>query len=113
MKLAKDQFDAGLLAFAVQDLYPAMGNSWKTWVLAGGLPLMLPQAHDMLTRLGLEDEHGVNMEALEAFMTNAFKAQQTVEVPLLGMTFEEADGAKLMASLKGGSQQKHKQPPLF
>lgn len=109
MKLAKDKFDAGVLAFAVQDLYPAMGAGWKTWLMAGGLPLMMPQAHDMLTRLGLEDEHGVNVEALEAFMTHAFKAQKTVEVPVIGMTFEEADGAKLIATLK----QSNNTNPLF
>lgn len=115
MKLAKDKFDAAVLAFAMNELFPAMGNSWKTWLMAGGLPLMMPQAHDMLTRLGMEDKDGVHMEALEAFMANAFKAQQTVEVPVLGMTFEKGDGDKLIAMLKGQPQQQqtHKQPPLF
>lgn len=100
MKLAKAQFDNAVMAYATSELFPLMGDGWKTWLMAGGLPLMLPQVHTMLEQFALEDAQGVDVDALEVFMTNAFKAQPKLEIPLMGLGFEKGDGEKLIARLK-------------
>jgi hypothetical protein len=111
MKLAKAQFDGAVLSFATSELLPTLGNTWKTWLIAGGLPLMMPQAHAMLAQFGLEDEDGVDIDAIETFMTHAFNAQPKLEFPALGIGFDKTDAEKLITSLK--SQQHNNTSPLF
>lgn len=106
MKLASAQFDGAVLAFATNDLLPAMGDGWKAWVMAGAVPLIMPVAHTMLKQFGVEDAEGVDVDKVEAFITNAFKARPKVEFPLIGLGFDTTDGEKLLAALKCG----HKPP---
>lgn len=100
MKLAKEKFDGAVMAYATSELFPAMGNTWKTWLIAGGLPLMMPQVHAMMEQFGLEDKEGVDVTAVEVFMNNAFKAQPKLDIPLLGMGFEKGDADNLITKLK-------------
>jgi hypothetical protein len=102
MKLARDQFDAGVLAFATNDLLPAMGDGWKAWAMAGAVPLMMPAAHTMLMQFGIEDANGVDLDKIEDFITHAFKARPKVEFPLVGLGFEMSDGERFLAALKRG-----------
>lgn len=98
MKLAKDQFDAAVKEYAAAELFPVMGNNWKTWLLAGALPVMMPQVHEMLTRFGLEEDNAVDIEKMGKFMISAFTAQPKVEV--FGITFLASDGQKFLEHLK-------------
>lgn len=100
MRLPKDAFDASLIAFATEDILPAMGGGWQAWVFAGSIPLMLPQVHEMLERFGIESAEGVNIDAIETFLKNAFGARKTVTPPFTKMTFEKTDGEKLLRRLK-------------
>lgn len=106
MRLAKEQFDGAVSTFATNDLLPAMGDGWKAWVMAGALPLMMPVAHTMLMQFGVEDAEGVDVDKVESFITNAFKARPKVEFPLIGLGFDTTDGEKFLAALKRG----HKPP---
>jgi hypothetical protein len=106
MKLASAQFDGAVLSFATNDLLPAMGEGWKAWVMAGAVPLMMPVAHTMFMQFGVEDAEGVDIDKVETFITNAFKARPKVEFPLIGLGFDTTDGEKFLAALKCG----HKPP---
>lgn len=107
MRLPKDAFNASLIAFANEDILPQMGEGWMAWVFAGTIPLMLPQVHEMLTRFGVETEEGVNIDDIEAFITNAFHAQQTVTPPFTKITFEKKDGDRLIQRLKERKSEQH------
>lgn len=115
MRLAREQFDGAVLGFAMNDLLPAMGEGWKAWVMAGAVPLMMPVAHTMLTQFGVEDAEGVDVDKVETFVTNAFKARPKVEFPLIGLGFDTTDGEKFLAALKSGQRppQPTTNPPLY
>lgn len=78
---------------------PALSGG-TAWIAAGALPLLLPRLRSILHATGIATAEGVDIEAVEAFITSAFKAQPALNVPLINLTFTAEDGAALLARLR-------------
>jgi hypothetical protein len=101
-----------LAEFVDQRVLAAIGadNSLLKWAIGGAATVTLARFEamvsgylPMLTSLGLVDESkNLDIEATEAFITNAFDKQATVSLPVMGVpiTFDKGDGDALIALLR-------------
>jgi hypothetical protein len=99
MRLPLQAFETAVVGYYTEAVMPALTGG-TAWIAAGALPLLLPRLRSILHATGIATADGVDIEAVEAFINSAFKAQPALNVPIINLTFTAEDGAALLARLR-------------
>lgn len=108
MKITYQAFTEAFGVHVGETLLPAVANPFAKFLLGGAActpALFGEQTKKAMTFLGIADAEGnVDIDALETFLTNCFKAQPTLPIPLPfvnGIALEKSDADAFIKRLKG------------
>lgn len=105
MKVTAQAFHQATRSHIAEAVIPNVSSPVAQWILAGAAAVDAftgPKTLIALRMVGVADDAGnIDVDKLEQFLKGAFAKQPHIELPIVGVVFEQSDAEAFVKRLRG------------